>query len=185
MPPMNFINHASEVVCVAIGANLLLPVAPSILKKYLDCVDTSASNIIKTKFKGVADFLHDEDFKLIGVACKKVEDRRSRCNCKPGLKWYAAEILMAVLGVFLLWSNWVEQPIIAAWCPLLFLPVVFAVAWPYGCYAWLRWPLSRAIRISLKNAREAKRRCESERAVNNDDYIVDFVEEARQAARQG
>ena len=92
---------------------------------------------------------------------------------------------MAVLGVFLLWSNWIEQPMIAAWCPLLFLPVVIAVAWPYGCYVWLRWPLSKAIKASLKNAKEAKRKCESERVVNNDEYIVGFVEEARRAARQG
>lgn len=184
MLQINCIKHASEVVCVAIGANLLLPVAPNILKKYLEYVDTSASNIIKTKFVGLTDYLSDDDFKAMAIACKKVDDCRKRCNCPQGMKWCYAELITVPVGVFLLWSNWIENPTIATWCPLLFLPVVLAVLCPYGCYVYFRRQLSRVVKTTLKNANKAKREQESENALNNNDFIVSFVEEARQAAEQ-
>ena len=184
MPPINSVNHAAEVVCVAIGVNLLLPVAPNILKKYLEYIDTSASSIVKTRFAGVAEYLSDNDFKAIAVACKEVEERRKSCSRTPGTAWCFAEIFMVVVGVFLLWSNWIEQPTVAKWCPLLFLPSVFAVTDPIFCYLKIRRPLSKAIKAALRNAEEAKRKRDSENA-GNDEYIVGFVDEARQAAGLG
>lgn len=182
LPEINCVRHASEVVCVSIGANLLLPMAPGILRRFLEDIETDPGKIVQTEFAGVADCLCEKDLKAIGVACQKVEKRKSECACASGRYWRYSEVLSAFIGVFILWSNWIEIPCIAAWCPILLMPAVVAVAWPCLCYNWHLFRLQRAIKKAFRHARKQKRQQNKEREIDNDEYINQFVTNAMNAA---
>lgn len=156
--------------------------APSILHKFLDEIVTDPKEIVRTNFAGVAKCLCEKDMKAIGVACSNVEKKKLECGCKSGRWWRIFEIIFAIIGVILLWRDWICIPWVAKWSLVLFLPVGIAIGWPYICYRRHFKPLQKAINTALTNARKQKKQQDLEREIDNDEYINQFVTNAMNAA---
>lgn len=181
-PDFDLSSHASEVVCVSIGANLLLPAAPSILSKLLVGIDTNPKHIVSrtlVKNTGLTDYVMCKDFETIGRLASNINSIRERCDRMPGLVWKTIDFMSAFLGFFLLWSGWVGDPHVSKWCGLLILPSVFAVLRPFVIYLFFRLRLSWRIMRILANA--AKRREEAE-ARNTAQVMPQALEEFMELA---
>ena len=122
---------APELVCVAIGVNLLFPVAPVILGKLLFALETDVDKLFKLAPED-QQFLAERDVAELHGVCDKITDERERCK-KPAVKSLRWEISMIAAGVVLLWTGLVEP--IGGWSIVLFIPgiVAVSVAWRRFC----------------------------------------------------
>lgn len=181
-PEFDFIAHASDVVCVSIGANLLLPVAPAIMGMFFRGIEVDADKIVEQNFtEDLQFYIEDEDLKKIGKKAVSVKRKQDiGCNA-PGLFWRVMDVVFAAIGLFLLWSGWIKNEHVAFWCPLLFFPALVAAGWPFLCYlvaqVWLRW----YIHTARCHAKRKKKLDERSKIVANDTEIADFVAKAKQA----
>ena len=146
LPAIDCVACASEVVCVSIGTNLLLPVAPSIMGRFLKGIEVDPATIIKKRFADVKKHIDDADLRKIGEIASAITSRKDRCNETPGLGWRLLDIGFAAVGVFLLWSGWAKDKTIAAWHPLLFLPAAIAAGYPFACFLSALGRMNLAIR---------------------------------------
>lgn len=182
-PDFDFVKHASEVVCVAIGANLLLPIVPSILRNMMSSIETDPEKIAKTKFKDLIEYISEDDLKHVGKVAKTVQAKIEECRCGQGWGWKTAELATAAFGVFMLWSNWIKEPFMAKWCIVLFLPPIAVVAIAYACYRGMRKSFDDEIQKTISNARDAKKKREEEKKIDNDEFVIDYVDKIRNAAK--
>lgn len=127
---LDFSAHASEVVCVAIGANFLFPVAPSLLSRFLSNLETEPDRVLRD-ILGPAQKAEQHDIAEIAEAGKRIAEIRSRC-LHPGFAGSLADCAAAVVGVLLLWTGLVDA--LGGWNILLFAPCLHAVA-----AAWFRF----------------------------------------------
>lgn len=181
-PAFDFASHASEVVCVAIGTNLLLPVAPEIMFRFFRGIETNPDKIIGRNFsEDIQSYLDDKDLQKIGETAVSIRHRQTKEKDAPGLGWRVADVVFAVLGVFLLWSGLIDNTWVALLCPLLFAPAVIATGWPFACFAWslarLNWRISKARRHATRKMKRLTKR----RGATADVEIDDFVSKAKQA----
>lgn len=143
---LDFSAHASEVVCVAIGANLLFPAAPSLLSRFLSNLETEPDRVLRDVL-GPTLKAEQHDIAEIADAGKRIAGIRTRC-LHPGLAGSLADCTAAVLGVLLLWTGLVDA--LGGWNILLFAPCLYAVA-----AAWFRFrPCRREYAATVKRIGE-------------------------------
>lgn len=118
-----FETHASELVCVAIGANLLFPAAPSLLARFLSGIETEPEKALGSVL-APSQKAEPHDIAEIADAGKRVAEIRSRC-LRVGFAASVVDLVAAVLGILLLWTGLVDG--IGAWSILLFAPCVYAI----------------------------------------------------------
>lgn len=183
IPDFDFVSYASDVVCVSIGANLLLPVAPAIMSRFFRGIEVDPDKIVDQNFsEDIQSYLTDKDLGKIGSKAVSISRRQQLGqNDVPGLFWRVLDVGFAILGVFLLWSGWVADKCIAPWIPLLFLPVIVAAGWPFICYVCSIVGLKRQIWLARFCAWFRKWRDNKARASDSDTEIADFVAKAKQA----
>ena len=133
LPPFDFSAHASDVVCVAIGVDLLLPIAPAIMGRFLSGIKLDPKEIVRDKFGGLSKFLDDDDLTDLGKIVVQINRDKCKCQSSPGLGWRIFDVAFAIAGIFLLWSGWIDDKAIAKWSSILFLPAVLAVCYPLFC----------------------------------------------------
>lgn len=134
-------RHLSDVVGIAVGVCILLPVAPTFLKRFLEDIDIDAERITKRHFRE-QKHVRQPDLERIAVCAKAIEDEKRRCN-PLAWGWMVIDVVSAAIGILLLWSGLVEFA--GKWVILLFLPPVGAVACSYSRYLRLRHGLTKAI----------------------------------------
>lgn len=183
LPAFDLTRHASEVVCVAIGINLLLPVAPAIARRFFDGIDVDPDKIIGKKFRAdLQDFLDEKDIQKIGVCAVSIMHRQSKRDASPGLAWRILDVLFACIGVFLLWSGWIDNPCVAKFCALLFIPPLVAAGWPFACFLCAFLRLNFHVAMASFHAWRKKRRIGRKKNVDaTGAEIDDFVEKAKAA----
>lgn len=97
------VHHVSDVVNIAIGINLLFPVASSFLKCFLDGLEIDPG-IIAEKYLGNLSATSGE-LEEIAVAAHAVEVERSRCS-PLSWKWWLADFITACVGMTILLAGW-------------------------------------------------------------------------------
>lgn len=179
LPEFNFIAHVSDVVCVSIGANLLLPVAPTIMSRFFSGIEVDPDRIIEQNFsEELRSYIKDDDIRRIGKMAVAIKRRQDKGEKSPGLLWRVLDVLFALIGVFLLWSGWVDCPAVAKWAPLLFIPVLVAAGWPFLCYIYAIVHLKGCIKFAVFRAWLSKV-CDKNNVADNDTEIADFVVRAK------
>lgn len=179
LPEFNFIAHVSDVVCVSIGANLLLPVAPTIMSRFFSGIEVDPDRIIEQNFsEELRSYIKDDDIRRIGKMAVAIKRRQDKGEKSPGLLWRVLDVLFALIGVFLLWSGWVDCPAVAKWAPLLFIPVLVAAGWPFLCYIYAIVHLKGRIKFAVFSAWLSKV-CDKNNVADNDTEIADFVVRAK------
>lgn len=179
LPEFNFIAHVSDVVCVSIGANLLLPVAPTIMSRFFSGIEVDPDRIIEQNFsEELRSYIKDDDIRRIGKMAVAIKRRQDKGEKSPGLLWRVLDVLFALIGVFLLWSGWVDCPAVAKWAPLLFIPVLVAAGWPFLCYIYAIVHLKGRIKFAVFRAWLSKV-CDKNNVADNDTEIADFVVRAK------
>lgn len=180
-PEFNFVAHASEVVCVSIGANLLLPVAPAIMNRFFSGIEVDSDKIVEQNFgEELCAYIREEDLRRIGKRAVAIKRRQSEGKDSPGLFWRTIDVLFAMAGVFLLWSGWIDIPVVAKWGLLLFMPVAVAAGWPFFCYVCSIVCLKGLIKFAVFRAWVGKLR-DKNKVSTNDKEIADFVEQAKRS----
>ena len=180
LPAFDPTKHAADVVCVSIGANLLLPAAPAILDRLLGRIEVNPEKIARRNFQSLGRFVLDADLEKIARRVNRIKTVQKRCQEAPGLVWRVSEFVAACAGVFLLWAGWVDDPRVAPYSGLLLVPAVFAVVRPFLCYAgqrvllWLcvKWIVFKAF-VSMLRDGGVKPKDEE------DDSIAGFVSAVR------
>lgn len=194
-PEFDFIAHASDVVCVSIGANLLLPVAPAIMSRFFSGIEVDPDRIIEQNFsEELRSYIRDDDIRRIGKMAVAIKRRQYRGENFPGLLWRILDVMFALIGVFLLWSGWVDCPAVAKWALLLFLPVLVAAGWPFLCYIYAIVYLKGLIKFAAFRAwftafcawftafrAQFSKVCDKNNVADSDTEIADFVAKAKQA----
>ncbi|MBE6395571.1 MAG: hypothetical protein E7046_01025 [Lentisphaerae bacterium] len=162
-PGINTAQHVSEVVSIAIGLNLLLPVASSFLKCLLDGIEIEPSKIIENDFNGRCPT--PEDLTKIAVAAQEIELERSKC-CPLSWRWWTADCIFAIVGILLLLFGWVDS--IGFHCLWLFTPVVAAVVHSIWKYAGLKNDFNAAVKSAKSNSEHQKKK--------NSAFVKNYVE---------
>lgn len=181
LPEFNFVAHASDVVCVSIGANLLLPVAPTIMSRFFSGIEVDPDKIIEQNFsEELRSYIKDDDIRRIGKRAVMIKRRQDKGASAPGLFWRVLDVVFASIGVLLLWSGWVDRPAVAKWALLLFLPVLVAAGWPFLCYICAIVRLKGCIKFAVFRAWFGKL-CDKDDIVDNDTDIANFVTRVKQA----
>ena len=177
----NFVAHASEVVCVSIGANLLLPVAPAIMSRFFSGIEVDSDKIVEQNFSDeLCAYIREENLRRIGKRAVAIKRRQSEGNDSPGLFWRFVDVLFAMAGVFLLWSGWIDIPVMAKWGLLLFMPVAVAAGWPFFCYICSIASLKGFIKFAVLRAWVGRLR-DKNKVSTNDKEIAGFVEQAKRS----
>ena len=143
-PRTNFAAHACDVVGVSIAVNLLLPVAPVIMRFLLRTINVNANDIISKSFKkDIRCYISDNDLTKIAYKSLSIANRRKFVKKTPNLFWRTVDVLFAMIGLLIMWSGWCDDERIAPWCILLLLPSFFAAILPFSRYVWdvisLKW----------------------------------------------
>ncbi len=179
LPAFNFAAHASDMVCASIGANLLLPVAPTIMSRFFSGIEVDPDKIIEQNFsEELRSYIKDDDIRRIGKRAVAIKRRQDKGENSPGLFWRVLDVVFASVGVFLLWSGWVDCPAVAKCTPLLFLPVLVAAGWPFLCYICAIVRLKGCIEFAALRAWFGKL-CDKNNVADNDTEIADFVARAK------
>lgn len=177
---------APELVCVAIGVNLLFPVAPVILGKLLPSLETDVNKLFKDAQKG--QFLVERDVADLKAVFDEILKERERCSSSK-FGWPVWDGIAVVLGVVLLWSGLVD--FFGGWCVLLFLPGIAAVV-----HAWRRFYLLKKkhskvvksvgarVRVRMEDAKSQPRRSQdSDSFVSLQKAVFDFLDSRKQSGK--
>lgn len=165
----NFGSHASELVCVAVGMNLLFPAAPSFYRRFLKNVETDPKKLYRQHFVVFKGDLTTEEAKRIGIKAKAVDDKR--CAECGNWVWTTLELSAVVFGCLSLWCGLVDK--IGGWSILLFLPVVSMIAWTWVC----SWLCKRGLNRTIDEIRESvKNRSIEENVSQNDGFVQSFAD---------
>lgn len=170
-PGVHSAQHVSDVVTIAIGLNLLLPVASSFLKCLLDGVEIDPEKIMDSNFKDRD--ATSEELTEIAVAAQAIEEEKAKCN-PLSWGWWIFDVFAAVAGIAILLSGWVDH--IGLWCLLLFVPVVTAIVCSGGKYIRLK----RKFKTVLA---KTKRQSES-RAKSGSAYVKNYTDKCKKALKK-
>lgn len=118
----NYTAKAPELVCVAIGVNLLFPATPVILNKLLQNLTTN-TDIVFRELLGNITFLRERDIQELRDLSDQISKERSRCAVN-WVSWPITDVVFAIIGVLLLWTGFVD--FVGGWCILLFIPATVA-----------------------------------------------------------
>ena len=127
------VHHVADVVAMAVGINLLFPVASSFLKCFLDGIEIEPEKIVEKYFENQS--VTPEELQEVAIAAKAISDERSKCS-PLAWGWWLADAIAACIGILLLLSGWEDY--VGLWCLLLFLPVFLAIGWAITKYKKLR-----------------------------------------------
>lgn len=181
LPDCDFVKHASEVVCVSIGANLLLPVAPTIMGRFFSGIEVDPDKIIEQNFsEELRSYIKDGDIRRIGKSAVAIKRRQDKGYDSPGLFWRVMDVVFALIGVVLLWTGWIDHPFVARKTLWLFSPVLIAAGWPFLFYICAITRLNFWIRVAVFFAWLGKH-SDKKNADKNDAEIADFVARAKQS----
>ena len=168
-PWFDFGKHASELVCVAVGMNLLFPAAPSFYKRFLKNVETDPAKIYRDNFAMFKGDLTSDEARRIGIKAKAVDDRR---NAESGhWVWITLELSAVVLGCLSLWCGIVDK--IGGWSVVLFLPVVLLIVCTWKCSRRCKNDLEKAIGEVRESVKERSR---AESVSQNDGFVQSFAD---------
>ena len=166
---INFGKHASELVCVAIGVNLLFPAAPSFYKRFLKNVETNPQKLYRLHFGMFKGDLTAEEAKSIGEVAKPIEERRC-LECGHWI-WTVLEIVAVMFGCASLWCGLVDK--LGGWVIALFVPVIMLMMWTGGCSLVCRHGLRKKIKTVSASMCQ---RLSDEHAPKNDSFVQAFAE---------
>ena len=127
------VHHVADVVNLAVGVNLLLPVASSFLKCFLDGLEIEPEKIVEKHFDNQA--VTSGELEEIAVAAQAIEIEKAKSS-PLAWWWWVADLLTACFGIWLLLSGKVDQ--VGVLCLGLFLPAILAVILAVVKYVWLR-----------------------------------------------
>lgn len=127
------VHHVADVVNIAIGVNLLLPVASSFLKCFLDGLEIEPGKIVEEHFRNVD--VTPGEIEEIAVVAQAIEVEKAKCN-PLAWRWWILDSLAACAGIVLLLTGWVDK--IGLWCLFLFLPSCLAIGLSVRKYVKLR-----------------------------------------------
>ena len=164
-------QHVSDVVNIAIGLNLLLPVASSFLKSLLDGVEIDPEKIVARHFKGKD--ASSNELTEIAVAAQAIEEERAK-RIPLAWGWWIADAVAALTGIFLLLTGWVDH--VGLWCLILFLPIVIAIACSVCKFINLK---SRFQDVVDKASRQAESREKS-----NSAYVRSYTDKCNRALKK-
>lgn len=162
------VHHVADVVNVAIGVNLLLPVASSFLKCFLDGLDIEPEKIVEKHLDNQS--VTSDGLEEIAVAAQAVEAERSK-GSPLAWWWWVADVVAACVGIWLLLSGLVDR--VGLWCLLLFLPSLLAIGLAVLKYLSLRRKFFSIIG-KVKSQAAARKKCESA-------YVKDYVKKCKAA----
>ena len=176
MPEFDPAANAANLVCVSIGANLLLPVAPSIMSRFFKGIEIDGEKIVTENFNDVRKYVCEEDVAEIGTLASSVERRREDCTNDPGLAWRIIDVVFAVLGILILWSGWTKDETIAKWvCPFLFLPLVLAAGHPFLVFLSILIRLKWKIHTTRSHAIKKMKADRKKKALSDDKIRSTFI----------
>lgn len=174
-------ENIKDIVCVATSGNLMLPVAPVILKQFLDKIKTQEKDIVKQNFgKSEIASLSDEDLSRIGTAATNIQNAKKKCD-EYKLDWPALDALFALLGIGLLCSGFYK--FFGFLCVLLFVPPVFAICIPVLKY----WFLKHSLDAAIQNAKTkvSKKTVAKSRKEKIDKYVANLRRASMQSEKLG
>ena len=119
----NYPAKASELVCVAIGVNLLFPATPVILNKLLQTLTTNADKVFR-ELLGDITFLREHDIQELKILSDQISEERRNCSVN-WISWPVTDLIFATIGTLLLWTGFVD--LFGGWCILLFFPATVAL----------------------------------------------------------
>lgn len=132
----NFNACAPEVVCVAVGANLLFPIAWRFTSALTRALSTDAARIVTKKFRRYKRHIRDSDVETIGLCAELIrQEQRDARRGQPRLYWILLDTLGVAAGVIALWTGAAKY--VGAYSALFFLPIYLAVI--VGTAQSLRW----------------------------------------------
>lgn len=165
------VHHVPDVVNVAIGVNLLLPVASSFLKCLLDGLEIEPEKIVEKHFYNQA--VTSDELEEIAVAAQAIEIERAKCS-PLAWGWWIADIVTACVGIWILLGGLADH--VGVLCLLLFLPAILAVVRAVGKYMRLRKKFLGVIdRVKTQTA--ARKKGESS-------YVANYVKECEAAIKR-
>lgn len=156
------VHHVSDVVNIAIGINLLFPVASSFLKCFLDGLEIDPEKIAE-KYLGNLSATSGE-LEEIAVAAHAIEVERSRCS-PLSWWWWLIDFIAACSGIAILLAGW--DACVGLWCLLLFVPVCLAIFLSVKKYRKLKKDFFSTIE-KVKKQVATRKECDSP-------YVKDFV----------
>lgn len=165
------VHHVADVVNLAIGVNLLFPVASSFLKCFLDGLEIEPEKIAEKYLDNQS--ATSGDLEEIAVAAQAVVIERTK-GCPLAWGWWVADLLTAGLGIFLLLSGWVDR--IGLWCLLLFLPACIAISRSILKYRKLRSDFLGVVE-EVKNRASARKKCGTP-------YVKEYVKKCENAIKR-
>lgn len=165
------VHHVPDVVNVAIGVNLLLPVASSFLKCLLDGLEVEPEKIVENHFYGQT--VTSGELQEIAVAAQAIEIERSKCS-PLAWGWWIADLLAACAGIGLLLSGLADH--VGVLCLLLFLPAILAMGLAVVKYSKLRKNFLGVIDRVKKQAAARKKGASS--------YVVNYVKKCEAAIKR-
>ncbi|MBR6734056.1 MAG: hypothetical protein IKL96_06625 [Kiritimatiellae bacterium] len=172
LPQFNIaVKHAADVVDIAIGLNLIMPVASSLLRFFLDGIEIAPERIPEKYFDGKD--LTSENLTNIAVAAQEIERERQKCS-PLAWKWWFIDIATASAGIWLLLSGVVDR--VGIWCLGLFLPAVLATGCAAIKYARIRGRFMRAIDTAKKQAES--------RDKSNSVYVKAYTDRCKKALKK-
>jgi len=127
------VHHVSDVVNMAVGVNLLFPVASSFLKVFLDGLEIDPEKIAEKYLDNQS--ATSGELVEIAVAAYAVKTERSRCS-PLAWWWWLIDFLTACVGISILLTG--REECFGLWCLLLFIPACTAIAYSVWKYRKLR-----------------------------------------------
>ena len=149
------VHHVADVVNMAVGINLLFPVASSFLKCFLDGVEIEPERIVEKYFENQS--VTSEELQEVAIAAKAISDERTKCS-PLAWGWWLADAIAAGIGILLLLSG--REDCIGLWCLLLFLPALLAIILSVWRYRALRKSFFRVIN-KVREKIATRKKCDS------------------------
>ena len=165
------VHHVSDVVNMAIGINLLFPVASSFLKCFLDGIEIEPEKIVEKYFENQS--VTSEELQEVAIAAKSISDERTKCS-PLSWGWWLADAIAACIGILLLLSGWEDR--VGLWCLLLFLPALLAIVRSVLRYRSLRKSFFSVV-DKVKDKIAARKKCDSS-------FVKNYVKECKSAIKK-
>lgn len=160
------VHHVPDVVNLAIGVNLLFPVASSFLKCFLDGIEIEPEKIAEKYLDNQS--ASSSEIEEIAVAAQSVEIERSKCS-PLAWGWWLIDFLTACAGIVILLTGWADN--IGLWCLFLFLPACLAIGRSVYKYRKLRNDFLHVI-AKVKQQVATRKKCDTP-------YVQNYVKKCK------
>lgn len=165
------VHHVADVVNVAIGVNLLLPVASSFLKCFLDGLEIEPEKIVERHLDNQA--VTSGELEEIAVAALAIETEKNKSS-PLAWGWWVADIAATFAGIWLLLSGLVDC--VGLWCLLLFLPACLAIGWAITKY--------KKLRKTFQNVIDKVKKQVATRKKGESSYVKNYVKKCNAAIKR-